>query len=166
MTTISGAVGPGELTASAFRPQPPRAPPAQRHLQLPPSTSSTSTTASNTNRNRGLSTSNKAETVIVALLGVAAIAGIVFLLMRLHRNTRLLREQFESVQNQLPKTQYTQVPYKERFLIAIIAWLNYSPRKHRNYMGFTVEAVRYQWRNQREDRDDGYGFTFWNDVML
>jgi hypothetical protein len=56
-----------------------------------------------------LSTDTKAGTVIVVILGVAAIAGIVFFLMRLHRNTRLLKEQFKSVQNQPPKTQYTQV---------------------------------------------------------
>jgi hypothetical protein len=63
----------------------------------------------NTNRNRGLRTGNKAGTAIIVMLGVAAIAGIVFLIMRLHRNTRLLKEQFESLQNQPPKTQYTQV---------------------------------------------------------
>jgi len=107
--TISGATGPGELITSAFQPQPSRAPPRQRHLQLPTSTSSTSTTASNTNRNRGLSTGTKAGAIILDMMGVTVIAGIVFLLMRLHRNTRLLKEQFGSVQNQPPKTQYTQV---------------------------------------------------------
>jgi hypothetical protein len=44
---------------------------------------------------------------IVVMLGVAAIAGVVFLLMRLHRNTRLLKEQYEIVQNLPPKTQHT-----------------------------------------------------------
>jgi hypothetical protein len=109
--TISGATGPGELTTSALRTQhqPSRAPPRRRYLQLPTSTSSTSTAASNTNTNRGLSAGAKAGIAIVVMLGVAAIAGIVFFLMRLHRNTRLLKEQFESVQNQPPKTQYTQV---------------------------------------------------------
>ena len=107
--SISGAAGPGDLITSAFRPQPSRAPPQQRHLQLPPSISSTSTIASNTNINIGLSTDTKAGTVIVVMLDVAAIAGIVFFLMRLHRNTRLLKEQFKSVQNQPPKTQFTQV---------------------------------------------------------
>jgi heme/copper-type cytochrome/quinol oxidase subunit 3 len=63
----------------------------------------------NTNRNRGLRTGNKEGTAIIVMLGVAAIAGIVFLIMRLYRNTRLLKEQFESVQNQPPKTQYTQL---------------------------------------------------------
>jgi hypothetical protein len=117
----------------------------------------------NTNRNRGLRTGNKAATAIIVMLGVAAIAGIVFLIMRRHRSTRLLKEQFESVQNQSPKTQYTQVQQA-------IPQSNCSPAEslslqRRIYMGFTMEALRYQWRNYQEDRDDGYGFSFWNDIM-
>jgi hypothetical protein len=45
------------------------------------------------------------------MMGVAVVVGIVFWLMRLHRNTALLEEQFEngSLQIQPSKTQYTQV---------------------------------------------------------